>query len=99
MFGMITLAGVGWAGGLAGGPLWRRVALAPATGVAVLVPVALVAERVELRVGGGGGVVVWAGVALAGAVAAASRVPDAAELLLADPALRSPGRASRSEEP
>jgi hypothetical protein len=79
MLAIISFAGVGWAGGLAGGSLSTRIALVPAAGLAMLIPVGLVAERLGVRVGGPGGVAVWIGVAFAGAVAAVTRIPTACD--------------------
>jgi hypothetical protein len=76
---LLTFAGAGWAGRLAGGPLALRVALAPATGLAVLVPVSLLVERLGIRVGSAAGVLVWIGIAFAGAVAFATRPSVSAE--------------------
>jgi hypothetical protein len=74
--GLLAVAGAGWALRFADGPLAERLALAPAVGVAVLVPVCLVAERLGVRVGGPAGIGIAIGVTFAGAVAAATRGPE-----------------------
>jgi hypothetical protein len=76
-FAVISFAGIGWAGRFGGGPPSLRIALAPATGVAILVAAGLLAERFGVRIGGPGGVVVWIAVAFAGAVAAVTARPGA----------------------
>ena len=74
--GLLAAAGAGWSLRFADGPLPQRLALAPATGLAVLVPACLVAERLGVRVGGPAGILVAIGVTFAGAVAAVTRGPD-----------------------
>ena len=74
--GLLAVAGAGWALRFADGPLAERLALAPAAGVAVLVPVCLVAERLGLRVGGPAGIGIAIGVTFAGAFAAVTRGPE-----------------------
>ena len=72
---LITLAGVGWSARLAGGSLAMRIAAAPAIGIAVLVIAGLVAERLGVRTGGTGGVVVAVTVVLLGVAAAVTGRP------------------------
>ncbi len=67
---VIALAGAGWAIRFGGGSLSMRVALAPATGLVALVVAGLLAERLGVRMGGPGGLVVVIVVAAAGAIAA-----------------------------
>jgi hypothetical protein len=67
---VLTGVGAGWVVRLGGGPPWLRLALAPAIGVALLVPVTLLAEHLGIRVGGRGGTLVAAALAGAGLVAA-----------------------------
>jgi hypothetical protein len=82
---VITLAGVGWSTRLGGGSLAMRIAAAPAAGIATLVIVGLVAERLGFRTGETSGVVVAAAVALAGLAAAVTgRAGTLADLPTAD---------------
>ena len=67
---VIALAGAGWAIRFGGGSLSMRVALAPATGLVALVVAGLSVERLGVRMGGPGGVVVVIVVSAAGAIAA-----------------------------
>lgn len=67
---VITFAGVGWSARLAGGPLFIRIAAAPAVGIAALVIAGLIAERLGLRTGEAGGIVVAIAVTLLGLAAA-----------------------------
>ncbi|HEX5936905.1 MAG TPA: hypothetical protein VFZ75_04320 [Actinomycetota bacterium] len=75
---LLTISGAGWSLRLADGAVAQRLALAPATGLAVLVPVCLVAEHLGVRVGGPAGIAVVLGVTFLGAVAAATRGPERA---------------------
>ena len=67
---VLSAVGAGWVVRLGGGPRWLRLALAPAIGVALLVPTCLLVERVGIRVGGIGGAFVVVALAGAGLVAA-----------------------------
>ena len=67
---VLSAVGAGWVVRLGGGPRWLRLALAPAIGVALLVPTSLLVERVGIRVGGIGGAFVVVALAGAGLVAA-----------------------------
>ncbi len=67
---VIAFAGAGWAGRFAGGSLALRMALAPATGLAVLILSGVLLERLGVRMGGPGGVATIIVVGLIGAVAA-----------------------------
>jgi len=75
-FAVITLAGAGWAVRLAGGSLPIRVALAPATGLAVLTVAGFLVEWLGLRTGGAGGVATVIVVAVGGAIAAITHRPS-----------------------
>lgn len=66
---VVAFAGAGWAGRFAGGSLALRMALAPATGLAISVISGVVLERLDVRMGGPGGVMAIIGVTLVGAVA------------------------------
>jgi hypothetical protein len=70
---VITFAGAGWAGRFAGGSFALRMALAPATGSAVLILAGVFLERLGVRMGGAGGVITVIVVALIGAVAAVTK--------------------------
>jgi hypothetical protein len=74
---LITLAGIGWGARLAGGSSAMRIAAAPAVGIAVLVIAGLVAERLGVRTGGTGGIVVAVAVVLLGVAAAVTGRPGA----------------------
>ena len=65
---VLSAVGAGWVVRLGGGPRWLRLALAPAIGVALLVPTCLLG--VGIRVGGIGGAFVVVALAGAGLVAA-----------------------------
>jgi hypothetical protein len=67
---VVSFAGAGWAGRFAGGSLALRMALAPATGLAVLILTGILLERLGVRMGGPGGVATIIVVGLIGAVAA-----------------------------
>lgn len=67
---VIALAGAGWVVRLGGGSPALRLALAPATGLAALVVAGLLVERLGVRMGGPGGVVMVIVVSAAGAIAA-----------------------------
>ncbi len=91
---VIALAGAGWAVRFGGGSLSFLVGVAPAVGLASLVVAGLIAERVGIRMGGTGGVIVVLVVTVAGAAAAVTRPtrPD-------DPRLRyGPGSGEGSTE-
>jgi hypothetical protein len=70
---VVALAGAGWASRFAGGSLALRMALAPATGLAVWVIAGVLLERLGVRMGGPGGVMTVIGVTLVGAVAGVTR--------------------------
>jgi hypothetical protein len=72
---VISLAGAGWAGRFGSGSLSLRMGLAPAVGVAALVLAGVVAERLGIRMGGPGGVLVVLVVTVVGAAAAATQPP------------------------
>jgi hypothetical protein len=67
---VIALAGAGWVVRFGGGSAALRLALAPATGIAALVVAGLLVERLGVRTGGLGGVVMVIVVSAAGAIAA-----------------------------
>jgi hypothetical protein len=67
---VISFAGAGWAGRFACGSFALRMALAPATGLAVLILAGVLLERLGVRMGGPGGVATIMIVALFGAAAA-----------------------------
>ena len=79
---VISLAGAGWAGRFGSGSLSLRMGLAPAVGVAALVLAGLVAERLGIRMGGPGGVLVVLVVTVVGAAAAATQPPRAEPSML-----------------
>ena len=69
---VIALAGAGWAVRFGGGSPALRLAQAPATGLAALVVAGLLVERLGVRTGGPGGVVMVIVVSAAGAIAAST---------------------------
>ena len=74
---VITFAGAGWAGRFGAGSVPLRMGLAPAAGLASLVVAGLVAERLGIRMGGTGGVMVVLVVTVVGAAVAVTRPPRA----------------------
>ena len=56
VMGTLFLVGLGWSVALLGGDPLRVVAVAPSVGIAALVPFAVVADRLGLRLRGAGGV-------------------------------------------
>ena len=74
---VIALAGAGWAGRFGAGSVSLRMGVAPAAGLAAVVVAGLVAERLGIRMGGAGGVMVVLVVTVAGAAAAVTRPPRA----------------------
>jgi hypothetical protein len=72
---VIVFAGAGWAARLGGGPFALRMALAPATGLAALIVVGLLVERLGVRTGGAGGVITLIVIGASGALAAVIRRP------------------------
>jgi hypothetical protein len=79
---VISVAGAGWAGRLGGGSLSVRMGLAPAAGLAALVLAGMVAERLGVRMGGPGGLMVVLAVTVAGAVAAVTAPPRTGDSVL-----------------
>jgi hypothetical protein len=67
---VITLTGAGWAARFGGGPFGLRMALAPATGLAALIFIGLLVERLGVRTGGAGGVITVIVIAASGVLAA-----------------------------
>lgn len=72
---VIALTGAGWAARLGGGPFGLRMALAPATGLAALIFIGLLVERLGVRTGGAGGVITVIVIAASGVLAAIIRRP------------------------
>jgi hypothetical protein len=79
---VISVAGAGWAGRLGGGSLSVRMGLAPAAGLAALVLAGVVAERLGVRMGGPGGLMVVLVVTVMGAVAAVTAPPRTGDAVL-----------------
>jgi hypothetical protein len=69
---VITLAGAAWAARLGEGSFGMRIALAPATGLAVLVVAGVLVERLGIRMGGPGGLMTVIILTLGGTVVAIS---------------------------
>ncbi|HEX6580357.1 MAG TPA: hypothetical protein VF195_05750 [Actinomycetota bacterium] len=72
---VIALPGAGWSARFGGGPFGLRMALAPATGLAALVFIGLLVERLGVRTGGGGGMITAIVIAASGVLAAIIRRP------------------------
>ena len=72
---VIALVGAGWVVRFGDGSLALRLALAPAAGVVALVLAGLLVERLGVRTGGAGGIVMGIVVAAAGAISAVTRRP------------------------
>jgi hypothetical protein len=72
---VIALPGAGWAARFGGGDFGLRMALAPATGLAALTFIGLLAERLGVRTGGAGGVITAAIITASGVLVAVIRRP------------------------